>query len=47
MNQIRFLGGKLGQALAKEYDVSTVADLLYVHTVLSEIPPLTEFNNCT
>ncbi|KAJ3853975.1 hypothetical protein EV368DRAFT_37783 [Lentinula lateritia] len=29
--KIRFLGGKLGQALAKEYDVSTVADLLYVH----------------
>ncbi|KAF8824895.1 hypothetical protein HHX47_DHR7000283 [Lentinula edodes] len=32
---IRFLGGKLGQALAKEYDVSTVADLLPV--------PLEEF----
>ncbi|KAJ4480070.1 eta DNA polymerase [Lentinula aciculospora] len=27
--KIRFLGGKLGEALAKEYDVSTVADLLY------------------
>ncbi|KAJ3990163.1 hypothetical protein F5890DRAFT_1561190 [Lentinula detonsa] len=27
-HQIRFLGGKLGEALAKEYDVSTVADLL-------------------
>jgi len=26
--QIRFLGGKLGDALAKEYDVSTVGDLL-------------------
>lgn len=26
--QIRFLGGKLGDALAKEYDVSTVSDLL-------------------
>ncbi|KAF9064160.1 DNA polymerase eta [Rhodocollybia butyracea] len=26
--KIRFLGGKLGKALAKEYDVSTVADLL-------------------
>ncbi|GAW01991.1 eta dna polymerase [Lentinula edodes] len=33
--KIRFLGGKLGQALAKEYDVSTVADLLPV--------PLEEF----
>lgn len=28
--QIRFLGGKLGKALAEEYDVSTVGDLLYV-----------------
>lgn len=26
--QIRFLGGKLGKALAEEYDVSTVGDLL-------------------
>ncbi|KIK62517.1 hypothetical protein GYMLUDRAFT_223745 [Collybiopsis luxurians FD-317 M1] len=26
--KIRFLGGKLGEALVKEYDVSTVADLL-------------------
>ncbi|KAJ3758530.1 hypothetical protein EV360DRAFT_82985 [Lentinula raphanica] len=26
--KIRFLGGKLGEALAKEYDVSTVAELL-------------------
>ncbi|KAL0572325.1 N-acetyltransferase eso1 [Marasmius crinis-equi] len=26
--KIRFLGGKLGEALAKEYDVSTVQDLL-------------------
>lgn len=29
-DQIRFLGGKLGKALADEYDVSTVGDLLYV-----------------
>ncbi|KAJ7220061.1 DNA/RNA polymerase [Mycena pura] len=28
--KIRFLGGKLGAALADEYDVSTVADLLFV-----------------
>ncbi|KAH7884682.1 hypothetical protein F5I97DRAFT_1929522 [Phlebopus sp. FC_14] len=28
--KIRFLGGKLGQALAKEYDVSTVGDLLTI-----------------
>ena len=28
--KIRFLGGKLGKALAEEYDVSTVSDLLYV-----------------
>ncbi|KAF9266589.1 DNA/RNA polymerase [Marasmius fiardii PR-910] len=28
--KIRFLGGKLGDALAKEYDVSTVQDLLRV-----------------
>lgn len=28
IRQIRFLGGKLGKALAEEYDVSTVADLL-------------------
>ncbi|KAI9066350.1 DNA/RNA polymerase [Trametes sanguinea] len=28
--KIRFLGGKLGKALAEEYDVSTVGDLLYV-----------------
>lgn len=28
--QIRFLGGKLGKALAQEYDVSTVGDLLCV-----------------
>ena len=27
-SQIRFLGGKLGKALAEEYDVSTVSDLL-------------------
>ncbi|KAI0663749.1 DNA/RNA polymerase [Cubamyces menziesii] len=27
--KIRFLGGKLGKALAEEYDVSTVGDLLY------------------
>lgn len=26
--QIRFLGGKLGEALAQEYDVSTVGSLL-------------------
>lgn len=26
--QIRFLGGKLGEAIANEYDVSTVGDLL-------------------
>lgn len=26
--KIRFLGGKLGKALAGEYDVSTVGDLL-------------------
>ena len=30
LGQIRFLGGKLGKALAEEYDVSTVGDLLYV-----------------
>jgi hypothetical protein len=30
MDKIRFLGGKLGNALATEYDVSTVADLLCV-----------------
>ncbi|GJE96213.1 DNA polymerase [Phanerochaete sordida] len=29
-DQIRFLGGKLGKALAEEYDVSTVGDLLAV-----------------
>ncbi|KAK7044220.1 N-acetyltransferase eso1 [Paramarasmius palmivorus] len=28
--KIRFLGGKLGEAIAKEYDVSSVADLLPV-----------------
>ena len=28
LGQIRFLGGKLGKALAEEYDVSTVSDLL-------------------
>ncbi|KAG2157918.1 uncharacterized protein EDB93DRAFT_1246415 [Suillus bovinus] len=28
--KIRFLGGKLGDALAKEYDVSTVGDLLTI-----------------
>jgi hypothetical protein len=28
--QIRFLGGKLGQALADEYSAATVSDLLYV-----------------
>ncbi|KAF7773411.1 hypothetical protein Agabi119p4_5578 [Agaricus bisporus var. burnettii] len=28
--KIRFLGGKLGEALAKEYDVSTVGDLLTI-----------------
>jgi hypothetical protein len=26
--QIRFLGGKLGEAIANEYDVSAVGDLL-------------------
>ncbi|KAI6122165.1 hypothetical protein EDD16DRAFT_1782340, partial [Pisolithus croceorrhizus] len=31
--KIRFLGGKLGDALAKEYDVSTVGDLLAVSLV--------------
>ena len=34
MFQIRFLGGKLGSALAKEFEASTVNDLLYV-SVLS------------
>ncbi|EKM58471.1 uncharacterized protein PHACADRAFT_140428 [Phanerochaete carnosa HHB-10118-sp] len=29
--KIRFLGGKLGKALAEEYDVSTVSDLLTVN----------------
>ncbi|KAI0714431.1 DNA/RNA polymerase [Cerioporus squamosus] len=33
--KIRFLGGKLGKALAEEYDVSTVGDLLYV--ILMEV----------
>ncbi|OCB84740.1 eta DNA polymerase [Sanghuangporus baumii] len=28
--KIRFLGGKLGKALANEYDVSTVGDLLHI-----------------
>ena len=28
--QIRFLGGKLGKALAEEFEVSTVGDLLLV-----------------
>jgi len=28
LSQIRFLGGKLGSALAKEYEVSIVGDLL-------------------
>jgi len=28
--QIRFLGGKLGVAMAKEYEVATVGDLLCV-----------------
>lgn len=29
--QIRFLGGKLGTALAKEFDATTVEDLLYAY----------------
>jgi len=28
--QIRFLGGKLGKALAEEFEASTVGDLLFV-----------------
>ena len=28
--KIRFLGGKLGSAIAEEYDVSTISDLLSV-----------------
>ena len=32
-DQIRFLGGKLGKALAEEYDVSTVSDLLYASSL--------------
>ncbi|KAF9006628.1 hypothetical protein BDQ17DRAFT_1352101 [Cyathus striatus] len=28
--KIRFLGGKLGKAIAKEYEASTVGDLLYI-----------------
>ncbi|KAG1905570.1 uncharacterized protein F5891DRAFT_1126263 [Suillus fuscotomentosus] len=31
--KIRFLGGKLGDALAKEYDVSTVGDLFFLYMV--------------
>ena len=34
MFQIRFLGGKLGSALAKEFEASTVSDLLYVSVVI-------------
>ena len=34
--QIRFLGGKLGKALAEAYDVSTVGDLLWVHVQSSD-----------
>jgi hypothetical protein len=34
MFQIRFLGGKLGEAIANEYDVSTVGDLLCVMYVI-------------
>jgi hypothetical protein len=32
--QIRFLGGKLGEAIANEYDVSTVGDLLCVTNII-------------
>lgn len=32
--QIRFLGGKLGKAIADKFEVSLVADLLYVSTLL-------------
>lgn len=28
ISKIRFLGGKLGEAIASQYDVSTVGDLL-------------------
>lgn len=28
VHQIRFLGGKLGKAIAEEYEASTVGDLL-------------------
>ena len=37
ISQIRFLGGKLGKALAEEYDVSTVGDLLCVFVPYSEL----------
>ena len=36
-SQIRFLGGKRGKALAEEYDVSTVGDLLCVFVPYSEL----------
>jgi len=31
-SQIRFLGGKLGQAIADKFEASTVGDLLYEST---------------
>ncbi|KAJ8520184.1 hypothetical protein ONZ45_g2994 [Pleurotus djamor] len=37
--KIRFLGGKLGKAIAAEYDVSTVGDLLSISVVKAK-PPL-------
>lgn len=32
--KIRFLGGKLGDAMAKEYEANTVGDMLYVAVTL-------------
>lgn len=31
--KIRFLGGKLGDAMAKEYDANTVGDMLWVTAI--------------
>ena len=35
--QIRFLGGKLGKALAEEFEASTVGDLLFVMAETSAV----------
>jgi hypothetical protein len=37
-SQIRFLGGKLGQAIADKFEVSTVGDLLYASPCYGSAP---------